>query len=290
MEGFKKIRINNPAYAKELRKQQLLKEHFKHIDDSLFSLALSNPMINEKITDKIVDIQFNIDKALERLSQNQLPQGTSSQQYVMTHTNELAYMLDNILENMEAQANMHMSSGEGGGGVQLSDIIKEQEELGKDFKEGIKESRQEGASRSGGENEEMNGKVFEIYKRQSELRERLKNVLENKSLDRRDRNVLKDLELLEEEILNKGFSEESLKRISNIQHKLMELENAVNEQDDDATRSAKTNLDNFNKTSQDQILKAKEYFPGIEILNRQVLPLRQIYKAKVRAYFDGIKD
>ncbi|MCF4100641.1 hypothetical protein L1I30_03080 [Gillisia sp. M10.2A] len=291
LESFKNIRINNPSYAGELRNQQILKEHFQHIDDSLFSLALSNPMINEKITSKIVDIQFNIDKALERLSQNELSLGTSSQQYVMTTTNELAYLLDNILENMESKANLQMSPGAGPGGIQLKDIIQKQEEIGKAIEKGVEKDQESGISKSGNEGEDMNGKIFEIYKRQNELRESLKRAIDDNNLgEGDDRNVLTDLELLEKEILDKGFNKESLKRISNIQHKLMDLEKAVKEQEEESARTSQSNLNEFNKSTQDQIIKAKEYLPSIEILNRQVLPLRQIYKAKVRAYFNGIKD
>lgn len=35
---FRDVRINDPSYAKELRKQQVLKDHFRHIDDSIFPL------------------------------------------------------------------------------------------------------------------------------------------------------------------------------------------------------------------------------------------------------------
>ena len=62
------------------------------------------------------------------------------------------------------------------------------------------------------------------------------------------------------------------------------------EQEEDEKRTARTNLENFENRAQDQNLKAKEYFRSTEILNRQTLPLRQNYKAKVRDYFGATED
>src|SRR5690606_38752220 len=186
---FRDIRPNNPGYAKELKNQQVLKEHFQHIDDSLFALAVNNPMITEKITSKLTDVECDINKSLERLAQNEIPQGTASQQYVMTGTNDLALMLSDVLENMQEMANPGSGQGQGSGQgagqgsgneSQLQDIIITQEELNKRMEEGLKqkdsgksgEDGENGSEQENGENgegqggnrEEMNGNLFEIYK------------------------------------------------------------------------------------------------------------------------------
>jgi len=142
MFDFKEIESTNPAYAKKLRRQGQLRENFEHIDDSLFALALRNPLISDQITYKLTDIQYDIEKSLERLAETQIRLGTTSQQYVMVNSNELANMLDNSLDNMQAnmsgsgegssgQGKQGQSQGGQGQGFQLSDIIKSHEELSK---------------------------------------------------------------------------------------------------------------------------------------------------------------
>jgi len=140
MYNFKDIESTNPAYAKKLRRQGQLRENFEHIDDSLFALALRNPLISDQITYKLTDIQYDIEKSLERLAETQIRLGTTSQQYVMVNSNELANMLDSSLDNMQMSSSGQGSSGEGkkgqtqggqGQGQQLSDIIKSHEELAK---------------------------------------------------------------------------------------------------------------------------------------------------------------
>ncbi len=310
MLNFRKIRINNPAYPRNLKKQHVLKEHFHHIDDSLFALALNNPMITEKITSKLTDIEFDINKSLDRLAQNELPQGTASQQYVMTGTNELANMLSDVLGNMEQMVNLSLSpGGEGQGqgqGGQLPDIIQSQEQLNQQMKDGLGEGKGEGngenpKSGNGKENgqegeqgeklkEEMSGELFEIFKQQQLLKQQLQNKLREAGMDMKNAGLLKEMEQVERDILNKGFNAETLKRMNNIVHRLLQLEDALLEQEEEERRTSKTNLENYQNNTKDQIIKAKEYFNTTEILNRQTLPLREIYKTKVKQYFEGVEN
>ncbi|QTY26509.1 DUF4175 family protein [Flavobacterium sp. CS20] len=139
MDDFKAINATNPSFAKKLRRQGQLRENFEHIDDSLFALALRNPIISESITSKLTDIQFDIEKSIERLAETEMRLGTTSQQYVMVNANELANMLDLSLDQMQMQmqGSGQDQSGKGkqgesqGQGFQLSDIIQSHEELQK---------------------------------------------------------------------------------------------------------------------------------------------------------------
>ncbi|RKS55395.1 hypothetical protein BC962_0357 [Gillisia mitskevichiae] len=312
MLDFKGIRINNPAYPKQLRKQQVLKEHFLHIDDSLFVLAMNNPMISEKITSKLTDIEFDINKALERLAQNELQQGTASQQYVMTNTNELANMLSEVLNSMEEMANLSLAPNGRGEGMQLPDIIKAQEALNTEMQKGLNQgkgkSEEDGEDESGdkgkkgktgngedgqGENrldEQGSEKLYEIFKEQQQLRQQLEDKLREAGLDRKNAVVLNEMERIERQLLEKGFNKETLSRMNQIQHRLLQLEEAVREQEEEDVRTSKTNQENFKNTTQDQNIRAKEYFNSTEILNRQSLPLRQIYKTKVKRYFESVEN
>ncbi|HSI71119.1 MAG TPA: hypothetical protein VK941_12865, partial [Gillisia sp.] len=306
---FRKLRRNDASYAGALRKQHVLKEHFQHVDDSLFALAVNNPMISEKITSKLTDIEFDIDKSLERLAQNEIPQGTASQQYVMTGTNELAFMLSEVLGNMQEMANPSMSPGSGGEEKQLSDIIMTQEELNEQMREGVSEQEsQQGEEGEEGEesgkqengndgqegsvqqSEEMSGRLFEIFKQQQLLKQQLQDRLREAGHDLRREELLRDMEQVEKELLDKGFNRETLERMNRITHKMLELEQAVFEQEEDEERTARTNREEFENRAKDQNLKAREYFNSTEILNRQSLPLRQIYKAKVKQYFEAVDN
>lgn len=141
MKDFKGLRRGAPAYNKNLKLQQDLKQQFKHVDDSLFAMSLRNPKIAEDVTKEIGNVHYNVDKSLESLSEGQVPKGASHQQYAVSSANKLADLLSNILNGMQ----MSLSGsgmgkpkpGQGEGGMQLPDIIQKQKGLGEKMKEGM---------------------------------------------------------------------------------------------------------------------------------------------------------
>ncbi len=286
LNDFKKIQQNNPSYAAKLREQSNLRENFRHIDDSLYSLALRNPMINERIMENLTNVEFDIDKSIERLSDNEIPQGTASQQYVVTGANELANLLDNVLSSMQ-QMMGSPKPGQGGKGeeFQLMDIIQKQRQLNEKVKQEINEQQQMG--QEGKPKEQGDGKageLYEIYKEQQMLRLEMEKLLEENGL-KNGSNPADQMELIEDQLLDKGIDPSTLQRMQQLEYQLMRFQEAQKLQGMDEKRISKTNLTNYTNDLQNQIDRAKEYFNSTEILNRQILPLRQIYREKVKEYF-----
>lgn len=315
MEKFKSIQINHNEYPNYLRKQSSLREHFEHIDDSLFALSLRQPTISEKINKEITEVFFNIDKSLEQFAENRLYQGVAAQQYTVTSANTLASFLSDTLDNLEMM--MNPSPGQGQGDMQLPDIIMSQEQLNEKMKEGLekqkgeqegeqdgnknegdkgdkKQGEKEGGEQGEGEgqntNEELNGELFEIYKRQQQLRQALQDKIGKERTEGNAGDLLKKMEEVELDLLNKGFTNRTLQKMMELQHQLLKLENATFQQGEDQKRKSKTNQNNFNNTSTNQTPDAKQYFNTTEILNRQALPLQQDYKKKVQDYFKKKND
>ena len=68
-----------------MAKQQQLREHFEHIDDSLFALSLRQPKIGELVNNTIEEVYYYIDKSVEELTEFNFNNGLS-QQHVITNT------------------------------------------------------------------------------------------------------------------------------------------------------------------------------------------------------------
>lgn len=320
MERFRGIETNHNNYGKFVVNQKNLREHFEHVDDSLFALSLRQPMLSEEINKQITDVYFNIDKSLDAFSENQLYQGIAAQQYAVTATNNLANFLSDVLDNMESQIN---ASGSGQGqdqGEPLPDIIMSQEELNKMMEEGLKESEKgkpdqgengeegkegeskkdsegkEGEQREGQQNgqgegddingnEELNGKLFEIYQQQQKLRKALENKIGKDGNSGKISELIEQMEDVELDLINKGFTNQTLQKMMALRYELLKLENATFQQGEDDKRESQTNRNIFNNSATNQILTAREYFNTTEILNRQALPLREFYKKRVQDYF-----
>lgn len=321
MKEFKKIDYGNPIFGKKLTIQNDLKQNFQHVDDSLFALSLRQPLIGTKINESLTEVQYSMDKAMERLAENQTRQGISSQQYVVTGANELAILLSGLLNNMQMQMSGSGSGkgkgkpgkGQGGGGqgFQLPDIIEKQKSLSEEMKEGMEEGKGKGegegegdSSGQNGENgrngkegengegdsEDMNGKLFEIYKQQQQLRQQLEDRLSKEGLKGKGGDLLRQMEGIEQQLLDKGFNERTLQKMLNLQHELLKLDKADFEQGQEMKRESRANKNTYENKLRLSPEDVKKYFNTTEILNREALPLRQEYKQKVQSYFKNKND
>ncbi len=361
MMDFRRIDDKNPMYAKRLRRQNELKQNFEHVDDSLYALSLRQPKLDEIINETLVDIDYNMDKALERLAQSRVIQGVSSQQYVITGANKLADFLSQMLDSLQSAMMSGSGSGQGkgmgmgqgsGGGQQLPDIIQSQEELnekmGKGKKPGDDGNGQDGKSpgEGGGEqeggapgdsegssgangksgegeggnggsegssNSDLNGKgskngdgesedqednndeyeqglLYEIYKEQSKLRQQLQDAIEREGLGDDAKKLVKDMEQVEQQLLDKGFTNENLQRMTKLKHELLKLKDASFQQGEEEKRESTTNNESFSNPINSSLERAKQYFNTTEILNRNALPIKEEYKRKVQRYFQSKND
>lgn len=339
MDKFKSIELNHNNYANYLRKQQNLKEHFQHIDDSLFALSLRQPKLSETVNQEISDVYFNIDSAIELFADNKLIQGVSKQQFAITSANNLANYLSNVLDNM--QESLSLSKGQGEGDQQLPDIIMSQEQLNKMMEQGVKkgekgkpneaggkedgengkaadkgkegkqkgsdggqsgDSGKEGNKKGQGDNdskdglngdgfgEQNSGELYKIYQKQQALRQALQDRIEKEGLGSKGNSLVKQMEAIESDLLNKGFTNQTLQKMMDLQHQLLKLENATFQQGEDNKRESESNKIVFDSNIIDQLPRAKQYFKTNEILNRQALPLQPIYKKKVQTYFKQNND
>ena len=171
---------------------------------------------------------------------------------------------------------------------------------GKDGKgegEGQGDGKGKGGNQEGqdGFNEDVNGELYKIYQQQQMIRQALEDKLAldekmGKGTPGEAKQLLKEMEDVEEDLINNGFTNETLSKMMNLQHQLLKLEKATLEQGQDTKRKSETNKKDYSNTTNNQIPKAKEYFNTTEILNKQALPLQLIYKQKVQEYFKQKND
>jgi len=326
---------SNFSMPEKLKKQHVLKDNFKHIDDSLFALSLRQPKLSEMINKEVTDVHFNINKALARFADVKTYLGVTNQQYALTAANNLANFLSTVLDAMEnAAKSTGMGSCDKPGGkgesFSLPDIIQKQEELlgkmkagkkkgesgkpkdgegkkpgekgkpgesgksgkGSDGENGEgKDGKQKGKEGKGNEPVENNDEntaqeLYEIYKQQQQLKQQLQDYLKKNGGTNANTNLLlKQMEGIENQLLESGFHDNVAKQMENIKHEMLKLMKAAYKQGEDNKREATTNTNNFTNKVNTITPKIEQYFNEVEILNRQALPLQPIYKKKVQQYF-----
>ena len=294
MKTFSKIDISHPSFGKELKNQHTLKTYFEHIDDSLYVLSMRLPEISIKIQNDLASVHFNMDQSLENFTENKFRNAGSNQQSVLTSVNNLTHVLSVILEKMQQSKQSKSGKGKKGGkSFSLPDIIKKQGDLLKQLQEGLKKGNKKGGKKGKtpkGSGEELDGEQYQIYQQQAQLRQALQNAIQKAAKGNgAAANILKSMEQLESEILEKGFHLETLQRMQQLQYNLLKLDKAAFEQEKDTQRKSTTSQQKqLNKNA--TLFIQKMFYNQTEILNRQSLPLQKNYKKKVRAYFSKTNE
>ncbi len=148
---------------------------------------------------------------------------------------------------------------------------------------GSSQGNQSGSQGSDGEGDAR--AIMEIYKEQRQLREALENELRRHGLSGNGKQALDQMKQIEKQLVNKGFSNDLLQRMRNLQYELLKLEKAAQTQGEEKKRQAQTNKKEFNAPQGTLPPNVRDYLNSIEILNRQSLPLRSNYNQKVQQYF-----
>jgi len=255
-----------------------------------------SPIVQKDLT----SAHYNLDQSLENFAENRFNNALSNQQYVMTSVNNLADFLSDILDNMQQPKMSKSGKGKKGGkSFSLPDIIQKQEDIVKKMQQGKKKGEQQNGQKQGDQNGEskgnsnndLDGELYKTYQQQSQLRQELQEALQKKGLGNSPeaKKVLKSMEELENEILEKGFNSTTLQKMQQLKYNLLKLDKAAFEQEKDTKRKSNSNQQIYNSNNAKFLIK-KLFYNQTEILNRQSLPLQKNYKKKVQEYFSNSKS
>jgi len=187
----------------------------------------------------------------------------------------------------EGESKPGQGNKEGGGqGGKQSDQGKGKDGQGK---AGSQSGSQAGQGQGQGQPSEAElQEIYEVYKEQQMLREKLEQQLED-MINAKDKKLgqklIKQMEDFENDLLENGITQRSLSKINNIQYELLKLENAALKQGKKQERESNTNRGSFQNPITTKPSLLENYRDEIEILNRQALPLRQNFQDKVKEYF-----
>jgi hypothetical protein len=289
----------------QLIKQQDLRRLFEHVDDSLFSLSLRQPEVSETINKNITEVYYNLEESLKQMANNQWDRSASYQQYTIAASNTLASLLVNILENL--QESLKPGAGKGkGSDLQLPDVIQSQtdlqdnisKQLGKGRRSSEQEENNANNSEKSGNSNTSDGpsedgmdfnERFQIYQEQAKVKAQLEaqiNALNTESERNKAKAILKEMEEVENNVLSGNMDQNLMNRLNRITAELLDLEKAILKQGQGETRKSNVNANLFiNPIEKTQSERNENQSKGVEILNRQTLPLRGIYKNKAKEYF-----
>lgn len=300
MGEFKTIDIKDPKYNSLGQRQRKLKDDAKMVEDSLFALSKRVPQVSAAINREINLINDHMSKALAGIPDRKTPEVTTSQQYVMTSFNNLALMLDEALKQMQQQASCSKpGTGNcekpGGAGSKpkpsTGQIKKMQDALSKQLEQMKKEGKNKGENK--GQDGQMSKQLAEMAAKQAAIRK----MMEEKAAELNEdgsgsgnelKEISKEMEKLQRDIVNDQISEESLRRQQDIMIRLLKAENAERTREQDNQRKSNEAIDNplSNPQKYADYMRRKER--ETELLRTVPPGLRPYYRDRVNSYFNRV--
>lgn len=299
MNEVKKLKPTNPKFIDLMAQQQKIKEDTKIVEDSLLALAKRVTQISSFITREMTDVNTNLSNSVEQMGERQINQSNLYQQLTMTGYNNLALMLDEVLQQMQQQMAQSMPGAQqcqkpgGKNQSQMPSMSEMQKQLNDQLQ------KMQGQMKSGqkkGEQQGMSKELAEMAQKQAMIREALEKMAQELGGgNTEDGKLAKQLEQLadqmdktEEDIVNKQLSIETLKRQEEILTRLLEAEESERKRKQDNERKSNT-ANEINRTVPPAI---EEYLKkrNAELdLYKTVSPeLKPFYKNLVEEYLRSI--
>jgi hypothetical protein len=238
-------------------------------------------------------INLNIKTGLENLADRKTAEANRDQQYTMTSINNLALMLNEVLEKLEKSQQNGKSGGKGKKKQSLSQLSKMQEQLNKNMQK-AKEEMQKQGQQSPAKQQNRNGNMSETFakmaREQQLIRQSMQDInkLENKDGKRSLGNlekIIKEMEQSETDLVNKRIKQETLIRQQEILSKLLEAEKAENERNEEEKRESAEGKNQVPINSKIMLDYLKNKEKETDLLKTISPSFNSFYKIKVEEYF-----
>lgn len=289
MTEFKGVNQSDPRYVTLSQQQLKLKDDAKIIEDSLLSLANRVFQIQSFVTREVGAMNDEIEASLQGLKDRRKAEATTHQQYAMTSINNLALLLDDVLQQMQQQMADAMGKpqkGQKGQKQKHPGMSELQKQLNKKI---------EDLKKSGKSGRPLSKELAELAAEQEMLRNELQKLQdqlgENEGgAGQNLKEAIKKMEQTEMDLVNKRITQETINRQKDILTRMLKAEDALRERELDDEREAEQ-ADNYERNLPpefEEYIKAKQ--KELELLNTVPPKMNPYYKEEVNKYFRRLNE
>jgi hypothetical protein len=291
---------SDPKYNKLGQQQRKLKDDASMVEDSLFALSKRVPQISASVNREINLINENMASALSMMPDRRTGEILASQQLVMTSFNNLALMLDEALQQMQEQQQQSQCNKPGSGKCNkpggkgskpkpsASQLKQMQQNLAKQLEQMKKEGKNKGENKSKGQ--EGSKQLAEMAAKQAAIRKAVEEKAAELNQDGSGngnelKQIAKEMEQLQKDIVNNQISEETLRRQKDIEIRLLKAEEAERTRDRENERKSNEGKELQRDTPPELQEFMRQKDQQTELLKTVPPHLKKFYKEKVTSYF-----
>lgn len=290
MKEFRAVNQSNPQFVTLSEEQLKIQDDSKIIKDSLLALANRVMALSSFVTRELNEMDAQLEKSSTAIRDREQAKAVGYQQLSMTSMNNLALMLDNVLQQM--QQSLASALGKAKGNEQKP--MPGMSELQKQLNQEIRELRQSGKT-----GKELSEELAKLAARQEMIRKALREAEEKLGENEGEKdghgpgnlgNLQKQMEQSELDLVNKNLSKQLQRRQQQILTRLLEAEKALREQELDTKRESKSAVQYEKELPKafEEYLKQKQ--KEIELIKTIPPKLHPYYKKEVNEYFERLKN
>lgn len=324
MDQMKQISGYSPQFVELAKQQKVTRDNAKIIEDSLLALSKRVPEISSFINREVTKLNDNLDKSVSGFGLRNFMEIRTRQQYAMTHANNLAVMLSQVLNQMQQQnqkskpksgqkgkGKLKPGQGSGNKPLTMSQIKKMQEELNKQLREGMNKPGEQGKPKEGGQKpgeqkpggqqpggqQGMSSEGFaRMAAQQMAIRQQLQRMMNQMDAKQKEgvggskmlEEMKRMMEQTEKELFNKKLSTEMLQRQQEIMTRLLESEKAERKQEQEQKREAEQAKEKPKATPPAFNQYIEQRSKEKELLETIPTEMQPYYREKAKQYFNRI--
>ncbi len=296
---FSKTSSMDPNFRNIVNRQSKMESRYQMIDDSLTALGARVPQAGTFIRKEQKSIRQNLKSVMENISNNRIFKVPVSQQLIMTHTNNLALLLSETLDQMQNEMNsMCNSDGQcqsksGKGKPKMGEMRKRQQNMKQQLQQMLDMMKQ-GQQPNGQKQQQMSKSLAKMLAEQEIMQQMLNEMMSSQNISPDAAKMLREINQMMEQnkndLINRNISPDMITRQEMILSRMLEAEKSEFEREIDKKRKSEEAKDYKISNPEKAFRKSKEKEKFNELLEYSNMKLNKYYKEKYQQYLIKISE
>ena len=292
------MKNDDPTVSQKISRQKEISENFVMVEDSLRKMAMRQTTIKNFVFNELQIINQQCESSMQDILELKFGSATQKQQNAMMSMNNLALMLAESLNEMDSQMDGQSSSscskpGKSKGNQGKPKSMKNMKDLQNQLGEQLKKMQQQ--QKDGTPMQNMSEELARMAAQQELIREGMQQILDEMKKngvlgDDGINQIIKDMEKLEEDIVNKRITNQTIKRNKDIMSRMLKAENAQQEREKEEKRKSDEYKGPAKKHEIDELRYEESIKRQQDFLRTNPIEYQPFYKEKINKYFLNKND
>lgn len=297
MQEISVMKKDDPTVSQKISRQKEISENFVMVEDSLRKMANRQTSVKNFVFNELQVIDQQTESAMKDILELKFGSATQKQQNAMMSMNNLALMLSESLNDMESMMDGQSTSscskpgkskGKQGKPKSMKNMQDLQNQLGEQLKKMQQQMQQQ--QKDGTPSQSMSEELARMAAQQELIREEMQKILDEMKQngmlgDDGIKQIIKDMEKLEEDIVNKRITNQTIRRQKDIMSRMLKAENAQQEREKEEKRKSDEYKGPEKTHNIDEIRYEESIRKQQDFLHTNPIEYQPFYKQKINEYF-----